>query len=86
MVLPAGHGGDYKVPKCSEVKLDAITTDDTGKTYFFAGKVANTKIIFLKVIFQSSYLEKTVWFNEEINTSLSVFKAGSYRQQVISLA
>uniref|UniRef100_A0A3Q1ENM3 Hemopexin n=1 Tax=Acanthochromis polyacanthus TaxID=80966 RepID=A0A3Q1ENM3_9TELE len=32
-----GHGSDYKVPKCSEVKLDAITTDDTGKTYFFAG-------------------------------------------------
>lgn len=36
--LTAGHGGGHKVPKCSEVKLDAITTDDTGKTYFFAGK------------------------------------------------
>uniref|UniRef100_A0A3P8TIG3 Hemopexin n=1 Tax=Amphiprion percula TaxID=161767 RepID=A0A3P8TIG3_AMPPE len=32
-----GHGGDHTVPKCSEVKLDAISTDDTGKTYFFAG-------------------------------------------------
>nr|AFE88226.1 warm-temperature-acclimation-related 65-kDa protein [Oplegnathus fasciatus]AFE88228.1 warm-temperature-acclimation-related 65-kDa protein [Oplegnathus fasciatus] len=34
-----GHGGDYKVPKCSEVKIDAITTDDAGKTYFFAGPI-----------------------------------------------
>lgn len=34
-----GHGHGYKVPKCSEVKLDAITTDDTGKTYFFAGPI-----------------------------------------------
>uniref|UniRef100_A0A3Q1HXU4 Hemopexin n=1 Tax=Anabas testudineus TaxID=64144 RepID=A0A3Q1HXU4_ANATE len=34
-----GHGGNYSVPKCSEVKLDAITTDDTGKTYFFAGPI-----------------------------------------------
>ncbi|AWO95639.1 Hypothetical protein SMAX5B_015271 [Scophthalmus maximus] len=34
-----GHGGNYKVPKCSEVKLDAITTDDAGKTYFFSGPV-----------------------------------------------
>lgn len=42
MYLTAGHGGHYKVPKCSEVKLDAITTDDTGKTYFFAGKVVYT--------------------------------------------
>ncbi|XP_070850142.1 hemopexin [Chaetodon trifascialis] len=32
-----GHGGNSKVPKCSDVKLDAVTTDDTGKTYFFAG-------------------------------------------------
>ncbi|XP_070786476.1 hemopexin [Enoplosus armatus] len=34
-----GHGGDYKTPKCSEVKIDAITTDDDGKTYFFAGRI-----------------------------------------------
>ncbi|XP_023251217.1 hemopexin [Seriola lalandi dorsalis] len=34
-----GHGGGYKVPKCSEVKMDAITTDDAGKTYFFAGPI-----------------------------------------------
>ncbi|CAJ1087001.1 hemopexin isoform X2 [Xyrichtys novacula] len=34
-----GHGGDYQVVKCSEVKLDAITSDDTGKTYFFAGPI-----------------------------------------------
>ncbi|XP_057674648.1 hemopexin [Corythoichthys intestinalis] len=34
-----GHGGDYKTPKCSEVKLDAITTDDEGKKYFFAGPI-----------------------------------------------
>ncbi|XP_061760639.1 hemopexin [Nerophis ophidion] len=34
-----GHGGDYKVPKCSEVKIDAITTDDTGKKYLFAGPI-----------------------------------------------
>uniref|UniRef100_A0A3B4Z896 Hemopexin n=1 Tax=Stegastes partitus TaxID=144197 RepID=A0A3B4Z896_9TELE len=32
-----GHGGDSKVPKCSEIKLDAITTDDSGKTYYFEG-------------------------------------------------
>lgn len=36
--LSAGHGSGYSLPKCSEVKIDAITTDDTGKTYFFAGK------------------------------------------------
>ncbi|XP_072318714.1 hemopexin [Eucyclogobius newberryi] len=34
-----GHGQGYKVPKCSEIKLDAITTDDTGKTYLFTGRV-----------------------------------------------
>ncbi|XP_039998203.1 hemopexin [Xiphias gladius] len=33
------HGGHYEVPKCSEVKLDAITTDDEGKTYLFAGHI-----------------------------------------------
>ena len=38
LYLTAGHGGSYKIPKCSEVKLDAITTDDAGKTYLFAGK------------------------------------------------
>ncbi|XP_041821914.1 hemopexin [Chelmon rostratus] len=32
-----GHGGNSQAPKCSDVKIDAITTDDTGKTYFFAG-------------------------------------------------
>ncbi|CAL8406795.1 unnamed protein product [Arctogadus glacialis] len=32
------HGsGDHKLPLCSEVKLDAITSDDAGKTYFFTG-------------------------------------------------
>nr|AMW64454.1 warm temperature acclimation related 65kDa protein 2 [Scomberomorus niphonius] len=34
-----GHGGRYTVPKCSETKIDAITTDDAGKTYFFAGHI-----------------------------------------------
>ncbi|XP_062237054.1 hemopexin [Platichthys flesus] len=34
-----GHGGDYKIPKCSEIKLDAISTDVTGKKYLFAGPV-----------------------------------------------
>ncbi|XP_042369124.1 hemopexin [Plectropomus leopardus] len=34
-----GHGGAYEIPKCSEVKLDAITTDDAGKSYFFAGPI-----------------------------------------------
>ncbi|XP_068575957.1 hemopexin [Cebidichthys violaceus] len=34
-----GHGGDHQVPKCSEVKLDAITTDDAGKSYSFAGSI-----------------------------------------------
>ncbi|XP_031707857.1 hemopexin isoform X1 [Anarrhichthys ocellatus] len=34
-----GHGGNYQVPKCSEVKLDAITTDDAGKSYSFAGSM-----------------------------------------------
>ncbi|XP_042260929.1 hemopexin [Thunnus maccoyii] len=34
-----GHGGGYKIPKCSETKIDAITADDTGKTYLFAGPI-----------------------------------------------
>nr|XP_057941845.1 hemopexin-like isoform X2 [Doryrhamphus excisus] len=34
-----GHGGDYKVPKCSQVQLDAITTDDAGKKYIFTGEM-----------------------------------------------
>ncbi|XP_069022438.1 hemopexin [Embiotoca jacksoni] len=34
-----GHGGNRRPRKCSEVKLDAITTDDTGKTYSFAGPI-----------------------------------------------
>lgn len=36
-VWPAGHGAGYQPPKCSDVKLDAITTDDAGKMYAFAG-------------------------------------------------
>ncbi|KAM6957928.1 hemopexin [Tautogolabrus adspersus] len=32
-----GHGDGSKGLKCSDVKLDAITSDDTGKSYFFAG-------------------------------------------------
>nr|XP_019960730.1 PREDICTED: hemopexin-like [Paralichthys olivaceus] len=34
-----GHGGKYRTPKCSEIKLDAITTDDKGKKYMFAGPI-----------------------------------------------
>ncbi|XP_040888046.1 hemopexin [Toxotes jaculatrix] len=34
-----GHGGGYKILKCSEIKLDAITADDSGKTYMFAGRI-----------------------------------------------
>jgi len=34
-----GHGGGYRVPKCSEVTLDAITSDDAGKTYAFKGPI-----------------------------------------------
>ncbi|KAK5847683.1 hypothetical protein PBY51_016791 [Eleginops maclovinus] len=34
-----GHGGNYSVLKCSNVKIDAITTDDAGKSYFFAGLI-----------------------------------------------
>uniref|UniRef100_A0A4W5NI76 Hemopexin n=1 Tax=Hucho hucho TaxID=62062 RepID=A0A4W5NI76_9TELE len=34
-----GHGGDAKVPKCSEVTLDAITSDKSGKTYAFTGRI-----------------------------------------------
>ncbi|XP_055764168.1 hemopexin-like [Salvelinus fontinalis] len=34
-----GHGGEEKVPKCSEVTLDAITSDDSGKTYAFTGPI-----------------------------------------------
>ncbi|XP_071380663.1 hemopexin [Centroberyx affinis] len=34
-----GHGGGYKVPKCSEVHVDAITSDDAGKTYAFIGSI-----------------------------------------------
>ncbi|XP_068446515.1 hemopexin-like [Clinocottus analis] len=35
----AGHGGHYEVRKCSNVKLSAITTDDAGKSYLFAGSM-----------------------------------------------
>ncbi|KAJ8003719.1 hypothetical protein DPEC_G00151280 [Dallia pectoralis] len=34
-----GHGGEAKAPKCSDVTLDAITSDDTGKTYAFMGRI-----------------------------------------------
>ncbi|XP_061571609.1 hemopexin-like [Cololabis saira] len=34
-----GHGGDGKPVQCSEVKLDASTSDDTGRVYFFAGPI-----------------------------------------------
>ncbi|XP_047211787.1 hemopexin [Girardinichthys multiradiatus] len=34
-----GHGGDRKPLKCSDVKLNAATTDDGGRTYFFAGPI-----------------------------------------------
>lgn len=34
-----GHGGGHKVPKCNETKVDAITTDDSGKTYLFTGNM-----------------------------------------------
>ncbi|XP_028286323.1 hemopexin-like [Parambassis ranga] len=34
-----GHGMGYRTPKCSEMKLDAITTDDAGKSYLFAGPI-----------------------------------------------
>lgn len=37
LYLRIGHGGAHKVPKCGEIKLDAISTDDTGKTYAFIG-------------------------------------------------
>lgn len=43
LYLTAGHGAGHKVPKCSETKLDAITTDDAGKTYLFSGKVKKEK-------------------------------------------
>nr|XP_015807999.2 hemopexin [Nothobranchius furzeri] len=32
-----GHGGDRTAVKCSDIKLDAITTDDAGRTYIFTG-------------------------------------------------
>ncbi|XP_077439938.1 hemopexin [Vanacampus margaritifer] len=35
--LNFGHGGGHEIPKCSEAKIDAITTDDQGRKYFFAG-------------------------------------------------
>ncbi|GAA6216127.1 hemopexin isoform X1 [Lates japonicus] len=34
-----GHGGNYTIPACKDVKLDAITTDDAGKQYLFTGPV-----------------------------------------------
>ncbi|XP_044044147.1 hemopexin [Siniperca chuatsi] len=34
-----GHGHHYKVLNCSDVKLDAITSDDAGKKYLFAGRI-----------------------------------------------
>lgn len=36
-VRVAGHGAGYQPPKCSNVKLDAITGNSTGKLYAFAG-------------------------------------------------
>uniref|UniRef100_A0A665T4C5 Hemopexin n=1 Tax=Echeneis naucrates TaxID=173247 RepID=A0A665T4C5_ECHNA len=33
-----GHGNSRK-QKCSDIKLDAITSDDAGKTYLFAGPI-----------------------------------------------
>nr|QBF53719.1 hemopexin [Dacodraco hunteri] len=35
--LNYGHGGDHTFLNCSDVKIDAITTDDAGKSYVFAG-------------------------------------------------
>ncbi|XP_068612463.1 hemopexin [Brachionichthys hirsutus] len=32
-----GHGGDSPPPKCSSIKMDAMTTDDAGKSYMFSG-------------------------------------------------
>lgn len=49
LYLTAGHGGDYKGRKCSDVKLDAITSDDGGKSYLFAGKVKKGKIVVIKI-------------------------------------
>lgn len=34
-----GHGGGEKRQRCSEVKLNAITTDDTGRSYAFQGNL-----------------------------------------------
>uniref|UniRef100_A0A673BQ74 Hemopexin n=1 Tax=Sphaeramia orbicularis TaxID=375764 RepID=A0A673BQ74_9TELE len=34
--------GGYQTPKCSDVKIDAITSDDAGKTYFFAGTTSSS--------------------------------------------
>ncbi|KAM3585261.1 uncharacterized protein V6R79_012378 [Siganus canaliculatus] len=34
-----GHGRRHRDYKCSEIKIDAITTDDAGKTYLFAGPI-----------------------------------------------
>nr|QBF53721.1 hemopexin [Chionobathyscus dewitti] len=32
-----GHGGHHTFLNCSDIKIDAITTDDAGKSYIFAG-------------------------------------------------
>ncbi|XP_047432432.1 hemopexin [Mugil cephalus] len=32
-----GHGGGRRPVNCSDVKLDAVTTDDSGRTYYFTG-------------------------------------------------
>uniref|UniRef100_A0A673BL56 Hemopexin n=1 Tax=Sphaeramia orbicularis TaxID=375764 RepID=A0A673BL56_9TELE len=37
--------GGYQTPKCSDVKIDAITSDDAGKTYFFAGTTSSSTCI-----------------------------------------
>ncbi|XP_056445005.1 hemopexin-like [Gadus chalcogrammus] len=32
-----GYGGAHELPACSEVKFDAVTSDNAGRTYYFTG-------------------------------------------------
>lgn len=63
-VCLAGHGAGYQPPKCSDVKLDAITADDAGKMYAFAG---NGVLICIKC-------QTFFWFFLALHPGISLIK------------
>lgn len=48
-----GHGGGARRLRCSEVKLNAVTTDDKGRSYAFHG---NSAFIKYSIIYQFFFL------------------------------